>query len=208
MSTVQRQSRWRFLAGIALAVCVLPMPGPTDSMAAGSLSSVVSDTASDTSSGTTAVRPLPASLAWAWPVAGPSPGGPPRVVRAFDPPAKPWLSGHRGVDLLAPFGATIRAPAAGVITFAGTVVDRPVLTIATPDGLRLSFEPVTSTLAAGATVTKGQELGSLATPTHCDAGPPGQESCLHWGVRRGEDYLNPLQFVLDLRPSVLLPLSG
>ena len=138
-------------------------------------------------------------------MAGPRAAVPPRVVHGFDPPAKPWLSGHRGVDLLAPFGTPIRAPTAGVVTFAGTVVGRPVLTIATADGLRLSFEPVASTLVAGNTVAKGSELGTLASPTHCDSGPPGQASCLHWGVRRGDAYLNPLQFILDLRPSVLLP---
>lgn len=132
--------------------------------------------------------------------------GRPVVAHIFDPPEKPWLSGHRGVDLLAPLGASIVAPIAGVVTFAGVVVNRPVLTFATPDGLRLSFEPVASNLEVGTVVSRGDELGTLTTPTHCDGGPPGQSSCLHWGVRRGDVYLNPLQFVLDLRPSVLLPL--
>ncbi|MGX9901778.1 hypothetical protein ACW0JT_21495 [Arthrobacter sp. SA17] len=33
---------------------------------------------------------------WSWPL---SPE--PAVLRGFDPPDKPWLSGHRGVDLKA-----------------------------------------------------------------------------------------------------------
>jgi len=152
---------------------------------------------------TTAARPLPASLAWGWPLAGR-----PVVVHTFDPPSQPWLSGHRGVDLLAPLGAGIKSPTAGVITFAGVVVDRPVLTVATASGLLLSFEPVASTLKPGDAVVRGSVLGTLASPTHCDAGPPGQASCLHWGVRRGDVYLNPLQFILDLRPSVLLPMDS
>ncbi|ALE93953.1 hypothetical protein AOC05_03520 [Arthrobacter alpinus] len=176
-----------------MATSVFPLSGSTVSVGA------------NTSSSTTAARPLPASLAWAWPLAGPQSGGPPRVIHAFNPPAKPWLSGHRGVDLLRTSGASIRAPTDGVVTFAGMVVDRPVLTIATADGLRLSFEPVVSTLVAGSTVAKGSQLGTLTAPTHCDSGPPGLSSCLHWGVRRGDVYLNPLQFILDLRPSVLLP---
>jgi hypothetical protein len=42
-------------------------------------------------------------------------------------------------------------------------------------------------------------LGTVL-PGHCATLP-----CVHWGVRRGEDYVNPLAFVMDLRPSVLLP---
>ncbi len=174
---------------------VFPRPAAAASASAG--------TAAGASAGTTAPRPLPTSLAWGWPLAGK-----PRLAHTFDPPNKPWLAGHRGVDLLAAQGAAVRAPTAGVVSFSGVVVNRSVLTITTADGLRLSFEPVRSPLRAGDAVNRGDELGTLAGPTHCDAGPPGQESCLHWGVRRGENYLNPLAFILDLRPSVLLPVTG
>lgn len=139
--------------------------------------------------------PVPAS-AWSWPL---SPR--PAVLRAFDPPAKPWLSGHRGVDLEAAFdGAPLKSPAAGTVSFVGTVVDRPVITIDHGNGLRSSFEPVASSLRAGSAVAEGDVLGQVQTG-HCGPSPP----CLHWGVRRGEDYVNPLAFVMDLRPSVLLP---
>ncbi|MDO5754583.1 M23 family metallopeptidase [Arthrobacter sp.] len=149
----------------------------------------------------TSANPLPASLAWGWPLAGK-----PQVVHTFDPPSKPWLSGHRGVDLAATQGAPVLAPTDGVVSFAGKVVDRFVLTIATQDGLRLSFEPVASALKAGDKINRGQVLGAVEGITHCDVGTSGVSSCLHWGVRRGDEYLNPLQFILDLRPSVLLPL--
>jgi murein DD-endopeptidase MepM/ murein hydrolase activator NlpD len=155
------------------------------------------------SPGTTAARPLPSALAWGWPLPGK-----PRVAHAFDPPDKPWLAGHRGVDLLAGQGSPVLAPTAAVVSFSGVVVDRPVITVATADGLKLSFEPVDSPLQIGDSVARGAQLGTLAGPTHCDGGPPGEDSCLHWGVRRGETYLNPLQFILDLRPSVLLPVAG
>lgn len=147
-----------------------------------------------------APRPLPATLAWAWPLAGR-----PWVVHAFDPPDKPWLSGHRGVDLEAAQGSPVLAPSDGVVAFSGVVVDRPVLTVAVEGGLRLSFEPVPTRLKAGDAVMRGQEIGQVMGPTHC-RDPAGGGSCLHWGVRRGEDYLDPLQFILDLRPSVLLPI--
>ena len=139
--------------------------------------------------------PVPAP-GWSWPL---SPR--PSVLRAFDPPAKPWLSGHRGVDLEAAYdGAPVVSPAAGTVSFVGVVVDRPVITIDHGNGLRSSFEPVASPLAAGSAVAKGDAVGKVQAG-HCGPGPP----CLHWGVRRGEEYVNPLAFVMDLRPSVLLP---
>ena len=145
----------------------------------------------------TSVLPETAAPSWQWPLAPR-----PQVLRDFNPPPKPWLSGHRGVDLgAAADGAPVTSPAAGTVSFVGVVVDRPVITIDHGDGLRSSFEPVDSTLAAGAPVAAGQVIGT-ARPGHCAAAP-----CLHWGVRRGEDYVDPLQFVMDLRPSVLLPLD-
>lgn len=154
-----------------------------------------------TISRTASAAPLPASLAWGWPLAGK-----PVVTRAFDPPAQPWLSGHRGVDLAAPQGAAVLAPTAGVVSFSGVVVNRSVLTITVDNGLRLSFEPVFSPLRAGDTVVRGQQIGAVKGPTHCDGSVT--PSCLHWSVRDGDDYLNPLQFILDLRPSVLLSLMN
>ena len=144
------------------------------------------------------VAPAPAHASWEWPLA-PRPG----VLRAFDPPDKPWMSGHRGVDLgAADDGVPVIAPEAGTVSFVGVVVDRPVITIDHGNGLRSSFEPVQSSLATGDAVAKGQAIGTLLAG-HCGGVP-----CVHWGVRRGGDYLNPLEFVLDLRPSILLPLTG
>ncbi|MHA7223542.1 M23 family metallopeptidase [Arthrobacter sp. RHLT1-20] len=148
-----------------------------------------------------AAAPAPAPMqpkapsAWGWPL---SPR--PAVLRAFDPPAKPWLSGHRGVDLRAAYdGAPVASPASGTVGFVGVVVDRPVITVDHGNGLRSSFEPVESGLTAGSAVAAGDTLG-LVRAGHC-----GQVPCTHWGVRRGAEYLDPLAFVMDLRPSVLLP---
>lgn len=143
------------------------------------------------------LRAVPATAAWGWPL-NPRPA----VLRAFDPPARPWLSGHRGVDLRAAYdGAPVTSPAAGTVSFVGVVVDRPVITVDHGNGLRSSFEPVGSQLLPGTAVAKGDVLGS-SQPVHC-----GPVPCVHWGVRRGEEYVNPLAFVMDLRPSVLLPLE-
>ncbi|AXJ10538.1 M23 family metallopeptidase [Arthrobacter sp. PM3] len=139
--------------------------------------------------------PAPVS-GWGWPL---SPR--PTLLRAFDPPARPWLSGHRGVDLAAANdGAPLLAPAAGTVVFVGFVVDRPVITLDHGNGLRSSFEPASSELAVGASVAAGGVLGHVRAG-HCGPSPP----CVHWGLRRGDEYVNPLAFVMDLRPSVLLP---
>jgi murein DD-endopeptidase MepM/ murein hydrolase activator NlpD len=133
---------------------------------------------------------------WTWPLLPRPP-----VVAPFDPPDVRWASGHRGVDLGASAGEEVRAPAAGVVTFRGVVVDRGVLVLATADGLRTTFEPVDSPLAVGDTVSQGQVVATVAaTPGHC-----APATCLHWGVLRGDTYLDPLLFVGAVRV-VLLPL--
>ncbi|ALV44714.1 hypothetical protein MB46_03485 [Arthrobacter alpinus] len=190
MSTLSAFHTFRYLAAALLALVTLPAPA---ALPASTIASELSR----------AAAPLPASLAWGWPLEGV-----PAVIHPFDPPAQPWLSGHRGVDLAAPQGAYVLAPTAGVVTFSGVVVSREVLTIAVDNGLRLSFEPAISQLKVGDSVVRGQVVGTVSGPTHCNGGAAGVVSCLHWGVRRGEEYLDPLQFIMDLRPSVLLPLNN
>ncbi|GER22573.1 hypothetical protein NCCP1664_10700 [Zafaria cholistanensis] len=136
--------------------------------------------------------------AWSWPVADRG-GAPPAVLKAFDPPAHDWLAGHRGADLEAAAGDTVRAPAAGTVAFAGTVVDRPVLTIDHGNGLLSSFEPVDGTPPAGTAVPAGAAVGRVGAGGHCGG------RCVHWGLRLEGVYIDPLDTVADRRPSVLLP---
>ena len=97
------------------------------------------------------------------------------------------------------------SPAAGAVSFSGWVVNRPVLTVDLGDGLLASFEPVVAEKSAGDPVAEGEVLGRVAGP---EAASPGHcaVSCLHWGVRLNQEYVNPLNYVTDRRPSVLLPL--
>jgi murein DD-endopeptidase MepM/ murein hydrolase activator NlpD len=127
-----------------------------------------------------------------WPVAPPV-----EVVRAFDLPAQPWLAGHRGVDLRAEAGAQVLAPAAGSVTFNGWIVDRHVLVIRHGD-LASTLEPVLSDLAVGDPVDQGAAVGTVAAGEawHC-------QNCLHWGVRRGDQYLDPALLV-DPAPRAVL----
>jgi len=121
------------------------------------------------------------------------------VLRLFDAPAQRWSSGHRGVDLAAGVGEVVRSPAAGVVSFSGTVVDRGVVTITHPDGLRSSLEPVVGAPVAGTTVGAGDQVGNVQRSGHC-----AREACVHWGIRRGQTYLDPLE-LLGVDPVVLLP---
>ncbi|MEJ3744139.1 M23 family metallopeptidase [Actinomycetes bacterium KLBMP 9797] len=130
-----------------------------------------------------------------WPLAGS-----PTVVRGFDPPPQPWLPGHRGVDLAAPPGATVRAAGAGVVHFAGYVAGRTVVSVAHPGGLRTTYEPVAALVRVGARVRGGEPLGVLVAG-HAGCPEPG---CLHWGLRCGDEYLDPLA-LLGRAPVRLLP---
>lgn len=129
--------------------------------------------------------PIPAAR-YQWPV-----DGPPPVVRRFAPPPKPWLPGHRGVDLGAAPEVVVRAAGPGTVVFAGTVVDRGVVSIDHAGGLRTTYEPVAPTVTAGQSVRAGDPIGTL-TAGH-DGCPVA--ACLHWGLRRGDVYLDPLALV-------------
>lgn len=143
----------------------------------------------------------------AWPVAPAGGLRRPVVERGFDPPAVPWAAGHRGVDLRAGPGAPVRAAAPGKVSYAGVVAGRPVVAIALAGGLRITYQPVKASVAVGDEVGAGQVVGVLTEgPWHCPGG------CLHWGLLRGEVYLDPLSLLPDgmLRggPSRLLPVFG
>jgi murein DD-endopeptidase MepM/ murein hydrolase activator NlpD len=130
---------------------------------------------------------------WNWPTDGPVP-----VVRSFDPPEQPWLSGHRGVDLDVAVGATVRAPAEGIVVQAGTVVDRGVVSLQHGQ-VRSTFEPVDPLVSAGEHVSRGQAIATVAA-----GHSPG---ALHWGARIGrERYVDPLRMLVSR--VVLKPWEG
>ncbi|GGS11219.1 hypothetical protein GCM10010252_58170 [Streptomyces aureoverticillatus] len=150
--------------------------------------------------------PVPA-VGGAWPV-----GARPWVVRGWEPPATEYGAGHRGVDLAAPPGSTVRAVAPGRVSFAGRVAGRGVISVElarTGDPpLRTTYEPVRATVKKGAEVTTGDPLGTVEpTPrSHCPT------PCVHWGLLREDTYLNPLSllppWLLGRAPSRLLPLTA
>jgi murein DD-endopeptidase MepM/ murein hydrolase activator NlpD len=182
----------------AVAVPLATVPASTTARAAPPVSAapaaVVGAPSAETSSRFSGAVSL---VRWSWPV------GPPQdLVRAFEAPATPYSAGHRGIDIGAAAGAPVRAPADGVVSFAGTVVDRPVLSIQHADGLVSSLEPVAAAVRAGERVSADQVVGVVAAGAHCSG------RCVHFGVRRNGQYLNPMLFLGGVTRAVLLPLPG
>src|SRR5690606_14701135 len=99
-------------------------------------------------------------------------------------------SGHRGIDLAAAPGATVAAPAAGTVSFTGTVVDRAVISVRVDERTVYSLEPVASDLVPGDRVASGALLGEAAVGGHCSS------ECVHLGVRVDGEYVNPLRYLM------------
>ena len=134
-----------------------------------------------------------ASLGWVWPAE------PFRLARRFVAPAHEYGPGHRGIDLDLLGGSVVRAPADGVVAFAGDVAGRGILTIDHGDGLVTTLEPVETALTPGAVVSRGEDVADLSVGGHAAAGT------LHFGVRLHGAYINPMLLLGGVPRAVLLP---
>lgn len=133
-----------------------------------------------------------------------APVSPMRAAGMFNPPPERWLAGHRGIDLATTVGEPVRSPGAGVVTLARRVVDRGVVTVDHGGGVVSSFEPVAAPPPVGTIVARGDPIGVVADERHhCP-----RDACLHWGVRVGGAYVDPLDVLAGFGPVVLLPLDG
>jgi len=131
----------------------------------------------------------PAAYAWSRPVQGP-------VLQPFVyDEAHPYAAGqHRGIDLGADAaGETVVAPAAGTVSFAGTVpTNGKSVTIETADGYSVTLTHLGSiAVAKGATVAEQDAVGAV--------GPSGTPEVdgpyVHLGIRVTADpngYVDPL----------------
>lgn len=156
------------------------------------------------------------ALTWMWPArawSAPEEGTPgalgspvpgvPEIVTPYAPPAERWNPGHRGVDVAAAAGSDILATAAGIVSFVGPVAGRNVLVI-DHGGVRTTYEPVTATVPRGTRVRAGQVVGRLDAGHDC--GRTGV-TCVHIGLRQGDDYLEPV-FVIGAENRVRLLPAG
>lgn len=146
-----------------------------------------------------AAPPAPAPPGpWRWPLTPV-----PVVLRGFQPPALPWGSGHRGVDLAAVPAQPVYAAGAGRVTYAARLAGRGVVAIThdATSALRTSYLPVTPSVRLGSAVTAGTQIGVIeGGADHC-----APRLCLHWGLLRGQTYLDPVSLLC--RPPVrLLPI--
>jgi murein DD-endopeptidase MepM/ murein hydrolase activator NlpD len=123
-----------------------------------------------------------------------------RVTRPFQPPPTRYAAGHRGVDLAGSPGQPVVAAGSGTVTWAGVLAGRGVVVITHGD-LRTTYEPVAAQVTNGQPVSAGARIGSL------QPGHPGcpVAACLHWGLLRGDEYLDPM--LLLNRVVRLLPLG-
>ena len=119
------------------------------------------------------------------------------IVDHFRPPACTWCAGNRGIDYAVAPGASARASAAGVVTFAGPVGFDLFVVVAHADGLRTTYAFLASVgVSVGDRVAQGQVVGATGDR-------------LHFGVRRGDDYLDPERLLAGLVVrSRLVPTDG
>ena len=142
---------------------------------------------------------LPSSARAGWPLAEPA-----SVALGFGSTysaADGTVSTHRGVDLVAEEGSTVRSPLAGTVSFAGRVPGSGggtvlAVTISTSSG-SVTLMPLASTaVRAGAEVAEGDAVGELAGGG--DSSSAGAH--LHVGARKGDLYVDPLSLMAPPAP--------
>lgn len=114
------------------------------------------------------------------------------ILRHFEPPASAYGAGHRGIDIGAAQGTTVVAAADGVVAFAGTVAGSLYVSIDHADGIRTTYSYLSGvTCVAGHRVAQGDLIGRTGT------GHPGAtDSHMHFGARRGTEYVDPEPLLL------------
>lgn len=128
-----------------------------------------------------AAAAVPASWAWAPPVAGP-------IVHPFEAPRSAYGPGHRGIDFAAAPGTAVRAAGDGTVVFAGDVARSLHVVVAHHGGLRTSYSFLAQVdVHGGQRVRLGDVLGA-AGGSSADH-PVG---LLHFGLRVGDRYVDPM----------------
>jgi hypothetical protein len=145
-----------------------------------------------------AVLTILGSLTGVWPL-----NPPPEIIHSFQPPSQLWSAGHRGVDLRGEIGQEVLAGAPGTVTFAGRIAGIGIVVISHGEE-RTTYQPVAASVVRGQVVLQGQPIGRLELlGSHCLP-----VACLHWGLLRGTEYLDPLMMVEQKQRVRLLPLDA
>ena len=132
----------------------------------------------------------PGAQAWSWPTEGP-------VLRPFlfggEDPQAPGQ--HRGIDVGGSVGEPVHAPAAGLVSFAGTVPGGGrTITIRTADGYAVTLLHLGSIgVARGTEVAEGAVVGAVGSSGDPEVDVP----YVHLGIRvadQEDGYLDPVTF--------------
>src|SRR5438093_743661 len=134
---------------------------------------------------------VPCASAWTWPVRG-------HLLETFSfDQAHPYAAGQqRGIAIGADAGAPVLAPAAGIVSFAGTVAaNGKTVTIQTAAGLAVSLTHLGSiAVQQNDSVAEGVPLGTVGPSGTAEFGVP----YVHLGIRDAanpQGYLDPLSFL-------------
>jgi murein DD-endopeptidase MepM/ murein hydrolase activator NlpD len=111
------------------------------------------------------------------------------IVDPWRPGNGPYSSGNRGVDFASIPGETVRAVAAGTVSFSGQVGGVRWVVIRHADNLRTSVGPMAElSVTTGQAIQQGQVVGTAAGKT------------VHLGLRRNDEYLDPTP-LLQVKPT-------
>ncbi len=119
------------------------------------------------------------------------------IADPFRPPPCPWCPGNRGIEYATRPGTPVRAVAAGVVSFAGSVAGRSYVVVRHGDGRRATYGDLAERrVDRGERIVAGSIVG-LSTET------------VHFGLRDGDEYVDPAPFLGRLvgRPR-LIPIDG
>lgn len=131
-----------------------------------------------------------AATCWRPPVVG-------SITDHFRAPPCPWCPGNRGLEYDVGQRTPVTAASAGVVTFAGTVAGVRYVVVDVGDGRRLTYGRLASMdVVVGEQVGVAERIGTASDR-------------FFFGVRRGDDYLDPAPLLGELRARPrLVPLDG
>lgn len=118
------------------------------------------------------------------------------VIDPYRPPACPWCAGNRGITYGTEPRTPVRAVLPGIVSFSGRVVDVAYVVVAVGDGRRLTYGGLErADVPVGARVSVGETLGVSSTT-------------VHFGVRRGSSYEDPMGVLTGRTRARLVRLDG
>ena len=110
------------------------------------------------------------------------------IVRPFVEPVARYGAGHRGVDFTADGRTAVHAANAGTVVFAGAVAGSLHVVVLHPGGLRTSYAFLSRVdVRRGDAVAIGAVVGIAG-----GSGPEHEVGVLHFGLRIGDRYVDPM----------------